>query len=168
MARGWHVLILGIDPGPLTCGVVLYDTKHRRVIEAHKDYSVEALIASIQPGEYIGAHIAIETITPGPRAGSDVIQTAIVVGRLYQRALDARRTASLHRRADVVRYLGAGGKGSDDSRVMHALIDIHGPAKAEAVGRKIAPGPLYGVSSHAWQALGVAYVAGATRAWETP
>ncbi len=35
---------------------------------------------------------------------------------------------------------------------------IFGGTKEAAIGKKASPGPLYGVSSHAWQALAVAVV----------
>ena len=37
-----------------------------------------------------------------------------------------------------------------------AFIEMHGGDKSTAIGKKYNPGPLYGVSSHAWQALGLA------------
>ena len=60
-------------------------------------------------------------------------------------------------RRQVLRHLGVmSGKGSADSRVRAACIADHEtPGGPPAVGRKASPGPLYGVSSHAWQALGL-------------
>jgi len=37
---------------------------------------------------------------------------------------------------------------------------MYGGTRDAAVGTKKTPGPLYGVSGHAWQALAVAVVAG--------
>ncbi len=67
--------------------------------------------------------------------------------------------AWLYRR-EVLRGLDVTGKGNRDSLVRQRLIEIHGGDRASAVGTKKQPGPLYGVSSHAWQALAVAVVAG--------
>jgi hypothetical protein len=59
-------------------------------------------------------------------------------------------------RREVLRGLGVlSGSGSSDARVRAACIADHGASKSAAVGRKANPGPLYGVSSHAWQALGL-------------
>ena len=60
-------------------------------------------------------------------------------------------------RREVLRHLGVlSGKGAPDSRVRAACIADHQtPGGMPAVGRKGSPGPLYGVSSHAWQALGL-------------
>ena len=59
-------------------------------------------------------------------------------------------------RRQVLRELGVmSGTGSADSRVRRACIADHQtPGGPPAVGRKASPGPLFGVSSHAWQALG--------------
>jgi len=42
------------------------------------------------------------------------------------------------------------------------MIEMHGGERATAIGTKRAPGALYGVSSHAWQALGLAVAVAAT------
>jgi hypothetical protein len=42
-----------------------------------------------------------------------------------------------------------------DAQIREAMIELHGGTKAAAVGTKKAPGPLYGVTGHAWQALGL-------------
>ena len=50
---------------------------------------------------------------------------------------------------------GRGKKGNKDAMVRAALIELHGGTRQVAIGTKQNPGPLHGVSSHAWQALGV-------------
>jgi len=59
-------------------------------------------------------------------------------------------------RREVLRGLGVlSGSGSSDARVRAACIADHGGGKAAAVGRKAAPGPLYGVGSQGGRALGL-------------
>ncbi len=48
-----------------------------------------------------------------------------------------------------------------DANIRQALIDMYGGSKEVAIGRKASPGPLYGVTSHAWPALAVAITAAA-------
>ena len=43
-----------------------------------------------------------------------------------------------------------------DANIREALLDRYGPGKEKAVGRKAAPGPLFGVSKDIWSALAVA------------
>ena len=56
--------------------------------------------------------------------------------------------------------------GWSDPNVRQAIIDLFPPTgggKCAQIGTKGQPGPLYGVSSHAWPALGVALTAQARR-----
>ena len=62
-------------------------------------------------------------------------------------------------RREVLRALDVTGKGNRDSLVRQRLIEMHGGERRAAMGTKKAPGPLYGVSSHAWAALAVAVAA---------
>lgn len=86
-----------------------------------------------------------------------MLDTAWEAGRLAQVALGADCPTYTMTRREVLRHLGVlSGKGSADSRVRAACIADHEtPGGAPAVGRKASPGPLYGVTSHAWQALGL-------------
>ena len=43
-----------------------------------------------------------------------------------------------------------------DANIRQALIDRYGPGKDRAIGRKLSPGPLYGLSGDCWSALAVA------------
>ena len=86
-----------------------------------------------------------------------MLDTAWVAGGLSQLACGADCPTYTMTRREVLRNLGVlSGKGSADSRVRAACIADHEtPGGPPAVGRKAAPGPLYGVTSHAWQALGL-------------
>jgi hypothetical protein len=57
-------------------------------------------------------------------------------------------------RRDVKLHI-CGSQRAKDANIRQALIDCYG-GKVEAIGKKKAPGPLYGISSHAWSALAVA------------
>ena len=43
--------------------------------------------------------------------------------------------------------------------VRHTMIEIHGGDRRTAIGNNNNPGPLHGVTSHAWAALAVAVAA---------
>ena len=47
-----------------------------------------------------------------------------------------------------------------DSNIRQALLDLYGGDKRKAIGIKAEPGPLYGIKSHMWAALGVAVIGG--------
>lgn len=161
-------MILAIDPGPRVCGVVLYDPGERHVLLAHGAADVEEVIAGLDAWRYGPvladgtaaevATLAIERVQSQGQSGADLLLTAEVVGRLYQRALDAGwRDVRLVPRRVVTRHLDVSG-GGKDAQVRQRLIEMHGGSTAAAIGTKRAPGPLYGVTSHAWQALGLAVV----------
>jgi len=158
--------LLGIDPGPETSGLVVYHQHdhyphgkvvlsvakaHLMVIRAH--LTAFGLRAHHECAEL---HVVIERTQAGPPSTA-VVRTTEVVGRLMEacevRALDY----SLYYRRQVLQALGCARQGNKDSHVRNALIEIHGGTRQVAIGRKQTPGPLYGVSSHAWQALGVVF-----------
>ena len=152
-------LILGIDPGPTHCGFVLYDATAQRVIESHKQIEVVEAITGIDI--YAGRVdlVAIEMVQSYGIAGASLLQTARSVGRLEQAATGLRLPTRLVYRREVLRALDVTGNGNRDSLVRQRLIEMHGGERRAAMGTKKAPGPLYGVSSHAWAALAVAVAA---------
>ena len=119
------------------------------------------------------ATLAIESIASyGMAVGAEVFETCVWSGRFIQGWLDAgilrwREEDSVRRifRRDVKMHL-CGSARAKDANVRQALIDRYGPGKEAAIGRKATPGPLYGVTSHAWSALAVAVTAADTAATE--
>ena len=65
------------------------------------------------------------------------------------------RAPSMVYRHEVKLHL-CGSARAKDANVRQALIDRFGPGKELAIGRKAAPGPLYGMTGDCWAALGVA------------
>jgi hypothetical protein len=153
------MIILGIDPGPETHGAVLYDTEARRVLWSKKAATRTELCYlahSDAPDRVVIERPAAMGVIGVGMAGH-MLDTAWAAGRLAQTfRADAIDVHTMTRR-EVLRHLGVlSGKGSADSRVRAACIADHEtPGGPPAVGRKAAPGPLYGVTSHAWQALGL-------------
>lgn len=159
------MIVLGIDPGPVTHGAVLYDSAARRVLWSHK--AIESIDLETKVNTLHGAGLRpFRIVVERPAAmgvigvgmAGHMLDTAWVAGRLagVLGEVHALKIETMTRR-QVLRHLGVmSGKGSADSRVRAACIADHEtPGGPPAVGRKAAPGPLYGVSSHAWQALGL-------------
>lgn len=154
--------ILAIDPGPKTCGAALYDPGAQRVLWADKAAPVASLCDHLwtphpeTPWWGSSPLVLIERVRSYGKSGNSLFETSEAVGRLYQSALSAGLEVHLVPRKWVVRALGAdrkdapGGK-TPDSKVIAAMLALVGPK-----GTKAAPGPTYGVTSHAWQALGLA------------
>jgi hypothetical protein len=92
--------------------------------------------------------------------GAEVFETCVWAGRFIERWYrNPRRPTHLRvYRRDVKLHL-CGSMRAKDANVRQALIDRYGPGKEKAIGRKAAPGPLYGISGDCWAALGVAVTA---------
>ena len=91
--------------------------------------------------------------------GKDVFETCLWIGRFIQCA-GADRVRLVYRK-DVKLHI-CNHPRAKDANIRAAIIDRYG-GKAEAVGTKKSPGPLYAVKSHAWAALAVAITATETQ-----
>ena len=169
--------ILGIDPGPTTSGLVVYKVGdkgvHGRVVLAEAKATLEAIreqlsaFSVIAQEEDVPLTVVVERTQAGPPSTA-VVHTTEVVGRLMEACLVRDLDCQRYYRRQVLQALGCAKKGNKDSHVRNALLEIHGGLKEVAVGRKACPGPLYGVSSHAWQALGVVFAHIILPAFSTP
>lgn len=150
-------LILAIDPGDVTSGVVLYDPAARAIRQG------KAFGAAANPWilEVLGKQptdstiLIIETFRPrGQPMFAQLIDTAIWTGRFIQRwAMRGGEWSLLVREA--VKHAICGRPNVGDPNVRAALIDQWG-GQQRAIGKKASPGPLYGVTGDAWQALALA------------
>jgi len=94
--------------------------------------------------------VAIEMIASyGMPVGKEVFETCVWIGRFCEAWKGESEPALIYRR-DVKLHL-CGSVRAKDANIRQALIDKLGPQ-----GTKKAPGPTYGVKSHAWAALAVA------------
>jgi hypothetical protein len=105
--------------------------------------------------------LAIEMIASyGMAVGKEVFETCVWIGRFIQ-AYEYPSTVRRVYRKDVKLHL-CGSPKAKDANIRQALLDMFprtGGGKTPQVGTKKQPGPLFGVSSHAWAALGVAVTA---------
>lgn len=142
--------LLAIDPGTTHSGwVIMRDGQVWNSGVFTNDEVLEMIQVTPVP-------IAIEMIASyGMAVGKEVFETCVWIGRFMQ-AAGADRVRLVYRK-DVKLHL-CGSPRAKDANIRQALIDRWG-GKAEAVGTVKKPGPLYGVRSHAWAALGVAVTA---------
>ena len=152
------MVIVGVDPGPVTHGAVIYDSVARCVLWSDKAADWMKIMDECE------AHKVQQCVIERPAAMGGLGTGK--VGHMLDTAWEGGRTAAnfqlagipVHEltRRQVLRELGVmSGFGSADSRVRRACIADHQtPGGPPAVGRKVSPGPLHGVASHAWQALG--------------
>lgn len=156
------MLTLAIDPGPKASGAVLYDPDARQVLWADPAAPTRLLYDQLWiphpdlPWWGRDVLVLVERMRSQGQSGNDLMTTAEVGGRLQQAALCGGHAVCLVTRTQVLVSLGClrkgapGGK-SRDSKVNAAVRALLGPK-----GTKKAPGPTWGVTSHATQALGLA------------
>lgn len=149
-------LILALDPGPEQTGWVLYDSERVRGGGVLSNAAVLNFLQNDWRGD--GAVLAIEMIASyGMPVGREVFETCVWIGR-FQQAWHTPEAVRLVYRKDVKLHL-CGSPRAKDPHIRQALIDLFpatGGGATPQIGTKAKPGPLYGVSTHVWPALGVA------------
>lgn len=147
-------MILAIDPGTTESGWALFDGKRALDSGVCDNASLLAsLNGRISAKGPAADSLAIEMIASyGMPVGREVFETCVWIGR-FKQAWFAPSEVRLVYRKDVKLHL-CGSPRAKDPNVRQALID-----KLGAPGTKKAPGPTYGVKSHAWAALAVAVTA---------
>lgn len=144
--------ILAIDPGTVESGWVIYDGSVLDSGVCKNHMMLDMVKRSREPD------LAIEMIASyGMPVGREVFETCVWIGRFVQAWFNPSAVKLVYRK-DVKLHL-CGSPRAKDPNVRQALIDrfpATGGGKVPQIGTKSQPGPLYGVSSHAWPALGVA------------
>jgi hypothetical protein len=156
--------ILAIDPGTAESGWVLFQDGNVVNSGVMPNASMLFYIASAAIGDFTQGRrhsLAIEMIASyGMAVGREVFETCVWIGR-FQQAWHSPEEVRLVYRRDVKLHL-CGTAQAKDPNIRQALLDRYartGGGKTPQIGTKAKPGPLYGVSSHAWAALGVAVTA---------
>jgi len=145
--------ILGLDPGPIKTGWAVMDgpafvgggvSENEVVLDWLKKDSMEV------------DRVALEMIASyGMPVGAEVFETCVWIGRFIQAS--QRPTVRIGRQP--VKLFLCGSPKAKDPNVRQAILDLfprNGGGAVPQVGTKKQPGPLFGVSSHAWPALAVA------------
>lgn len=147
--------VVAIDPGTTQSGWVIYSggRVHDSGVMPNGD-----MVTWLAARADNGARLAIEMIASyGMAVGREVFETCVWIGR-FKQAWHTPDAVQLVYRKDVKLHL-CGTTKAKDPNIRQALIDLFpatGGGKTPQIGTKGQPGPLYGVSSHAWPALAVA------------
>lgn len=148
--------ILAVDPGTTESGWVVYEDGK---VVASGVFGNSCMLETI--AETPAKRLAIEMIASyGMAVGREVFETCVWIGRFKQAFRDPDAVELVYRR-DVKLHL-CGTSKAKDPNIRQALLDLFprtGGGRTPQIGTKAQPGPLYGVSSHAWAALGVAVTA---------
>lgn len=141
-------LILAIDPGTEQSGWCWFD--NGKIVDSGVATNAHMLHeCRTSPAD----RLVIEMVASyGMPVGREVFETCVWIGRFQQAWRDPEAVRFVYRK-DVKLHL-CGNPRAKDANIRQALIDKLGP-----IGTKAAPGPLYGVKSHAWAAVAVAVTA---------
>lgn len=141
--------ILALDPGTTqTAWVQLVGG----VPLKHGLDSNETVLAMLKASPLGDELLAVEMIACyGQRVGREVFETCVWIGRFLE-AYDGPSVRVFRR--DVKKNL-CDAVTANDGAVRAAIIDRFGPGKDAAIGKKAAPGPLYGIKADEWAALAV-------------
>lgn len=159
--------IIGIDTGSKTSGWLQMRISDGSIIWSYPAHENAILLLDLCEFNPDRSVLVIEDIKLWRGCGESVKQTVEMIGRC-----DQAWPRTMHRiyrkdvkkalaRALAVKY-GPCGTVINDKSVRLAMIALYSGqlygGKAKAIGTKDKPGPLYGVTSHAWAALALAYV----------
>jgi hypothetical protein len=142
--------ILAIDPGPVESAWVLFrDGLPAHFAKVGNDH-MAGFLRGLHPSV---STLVIEKVESfGMPVGAEVFETVYWSGR-FAEAVHPLPVERIGRKA--VKLALCGSARAKDPNIRQALIDRYG-GKEAAIGRKAAPGPLYGVSADIWSALAVA------------
>lgn len=153
--RAGSATVWAIDPGTTHSGVVLLNGKE--VVSADAQMENATLVRYLELHTEPDEQMAIEMIASyGMPVGKSTFETVVWIGRFIQ-AFGAGRSTLIYRQ-DCKRYLCDGNMRAKDANVRQAIMDRYpatGGGAKPVIGTKAKPGPLFGVSSHAWAALAV-------------
>jgi hypothetical protein len=148
--------IIAIDPGNVRSALLVWSFGQIETIADQENHSLKPVLRSLaRPG----TELVLEMIGhygTGMPAGREVFDTCVWIGRFAEAwYLETGCEARYILRPTVKTHL-CGTPRAKDPNVRQALLDRFG-GKA-AIGRRDAPGPLYGVTGDLWSALAVAIV----------
>jgi hypothetical protein len=148
--------ITAIDAGPGKSAMVMLLNGRPVAKQIWPNEEILNLLQTVQ----VKGTLALEWVSCyGMAVGAETFDTCLWVGRFMQawKRDDPHRPVRLIKRPEIKLHL-CGTMRAKDPNVRQALLDKFG-GKYRALGKKKAPGPLYGFASHTWAALAVAMYA---------
>lgn len=150
------MILLGLDPGTTVTGAVIYNCSEARVVYAANKLDNELVREALFSDHWLESFgvnfYIIESMSPrGATLGHDTMTAIRWIGRFEElccQSLGEHRVELMPRDTIKRVLLGRTNLPKADSLIRQLLLDEVGPK-----GTKKAPGPTFGVSGHAWQAL---------------
>lgn len=153
--------VAGVDPGTEKSAWIVMDGKD--VVE-HGYCHNEDLLLMIEACQFPCNELGVEMVANyGMAVGKATFETVFWIGRFCQAATGKYGFHRLYRKHNdkhpaICQHICHNNK-AGDKNIRQAIIDMYprsGGGKLPQVGTKFEPGPLYGISSHVWQAMAVA------------
>lgn len=140
-------MIIAIDPGTTQSGWCLVDG-HKIIRSGVDDNNwIKACLH-----DWPAHQMAIEMIASyGMPVGKETFETCVWIGRFMENF--SGETELIYRK-QVLKHFGIKEPKGADAKIRQLLIKKFGDA-----GTKSKPGPTFGITSHAWQALSIAATA---------
>lgn len=145
--------VLAIDPGSVESAWVVYNG---RVPTSAGKWDNRQLLDVIDGGLSKDiATVVVEMVASyGMPVGAEVFETVWWSGRFHEAVIRHGHEGARLPRKDVKLAI-CNHPRANDATIRQALIDRFG-GKDKAIGKKAAPGPLYGLKADCWQALALA------------
>jgi hypothetical protein len=140
--------ILAIDPGTSQSAWLRFDGSRPQGFGITAN---EVLVRALRSGGLPDVVVIEKVESYGMAVGVEVFDTVLWAGR-FAEAAHRVPVVLLPRRA--VKLALCGDSRAKDANIRQALLDRFGGSAA--VGRKAAPGPLYGIARDVWSALAIA------------
>ena len=148
--------IYALDPGPEESALVVYRPTDR-LVDAAIILPNERMLEYIKHDaeSYTGDVLVIEqVISYGMAVGKETLETVFWSGRFFQVwEQEGERVERIDRKK--IKLQICNDARARDSNIRTEILDRFG-GKLRAIGKKSAPGPLFGVTSHKMAALAVA------------
>lgn len=138
--------VFALDPGPTATGWCIFESDCVVDSGHHANHDI---LTWVKDGQRCDV-LAIEMIANmGMAVGASTFETVRWIGRFQQAWREPERVQLVFRRE--VKTCICGNQQAKDQNIRQGLIDRLGEP-----GKKAKPGPTYGVTGHAWSAVGVA------------
>jgi len=138
--------ILAIDPGPHISGYVEYDCVSQKPTTS--GLMPNPKLRKLLKKSKLPAMVYEKLQGMGMMPSKETFTTCEEVGRMMECFQGEIIPVTRHE----VKLLICGTMRAKDANIRAAIIDMYG-GKEDGIGNKKSQGPLYGVKSHAWQAL---------------
>jgi hypothetical protein len=149
------VIVIGLDPGTNESAIVAFNgvsvIDHRILNNALMLDTLESDSLKSQIDRVVLVVEEFESF--GMAVGKEVFRTIRWAGN-FEQAWRPRQSVFVPRK--VVKSHLCHSTRATDANIRQALIDRFGPTPDRAIGKRKAPGPLFGIKAHEWSALALA------------